>query len=71
METPMFQPLVAATISAAIAARSYRKKSLDLSGAVSGFFVMAIHIAVNYRLFFLVTSILEFHLCLCICFFPV
>ncbi|KAK6131272.1 hypothetical protein DH2020_034982 [Rehmannia glutinosa] len=49
METNLFQPLVAAVISAAIAIRSYRKKSLDLSGAFSGFAVMTIHIAVNYR----------------------
>ncbi|KAG8377914.1 hypothetical protein BUALT_Bualt08G0083100 [Buddleja alternifolia] len=49
MEANLFQPLVAAIISAAIATRSYRKKSLDLSGAISGFAVMTIHIAVNYR----------------------
>ncbi|KAK6115233.1 hypothetical protein DH2020_007502 [Rehmannia glutinosa] len=49
METNLLQPLVAAVISAAIAIRSYRKKSLDLSGAFSGFAVMTIHIAVNYR----------------------
>ncbi|KAK4390785.1 protein PGR [Sesamum angolense] len=49
METNLFQPLVAAVVSAAIATRSYRKKSLDLSGAIAGFAVMTIHIAVNYR----------------------
>ncbi|GFP95271.1 transmembrane protein 19 [Phtheirospermum japonicum] len=49
METSMIQSLVAPAIAAAIAIRSYRKKSLDLSGAFTGFAVMAIHIAVNYR----------------------
>ncbi|XP_051139924.1 protein PGR isoform X1 [Andrographis paniculata] len=49
MGTNLFQPLVAAVISAAIAIRSYRRKSLDLSGAIAGFVVMTIHIAVNYR----------------------
>ncbi|KAL6493037.1 hypothetical protein OROGR_032796 [Orobanche gracilis] len=49
METNLFQPLVASVISSAIAIRSYRRKSLDLSGAFSGFSVMAIHLAVNYR----------------------
>ncbi|KAL8059200.1 hypothetical protein ABFX02_03G070200 [Erythranthe guttata] len=49
MENNLVQPLIAAIISAAIAARSYRKKSLDFSGAISGFAVMTIHIAVNYR----------------------
>ncbi|KAL3640974.1 hypothetical protein CASFOL_015942 [Castilleja foliolosa] len=49
METSMIQPLIASVIAAAIAIRSYRKKSLDLSGAFSGFTVMAIHFAVNYR----------------------
>ncbi|KAL3845317.1 hypothetical protein ACJIZ3_002720 [Penstemon smallii] len=43
------QPLVAAVLSAAIATRSYKKKSLDLSGAIVGFVVMTIHLAVNYR----------------------
>ncbi|KAL7117489.1 hypothetical protein ACP275_03G074400 [Erythranthe tilingii] len=49
MENNLVQPLIAAIISAAIAARSFRKKSLDFSGAISGFAVMTIHIAVNYR----------------------
>ncbi|XAR53302.1 hypothetical protein NMG60_11021805 [Bertholletia excelsa] len=44
------QPVIAVLVSLAIAARSYRRKSLDLSGAFTGFIVMAIHIAVNYRL---------------------
>ncbi|GER57030.1 transmembrane protein [Striga asiatica] len=49
MEANLVQPLIASIFSAAIAIRSYRKKSLDLSGAFAGFSVMAIHIAVNYR----------------------
>lgn len=52
MENNLFQLLVAAIISAAIATRSYRRKSLDLSGAIAGFAIMTIHIAVNYRYFF-------------------
>ncbi|KAL8524064.1 hypothetical protein ACS0TY_013872 [Phlomoides rotata] len=49
MDRDLVQLLVAAVLSAAIATRSYRRKSLDLSGAFSGFAVMTIHIAVNYR----------------------
>ncbi|KAG6435344.1 hypothetical protein SASPL_100215 [Salvia splendens] len=49
MERNLVQPLVAAVLSAAISIRSYRKKSLDFSGALSGFAVMTIHMAVNYR----------------------
>lgn len=45
----MTQPLIAVLISLAIAASSYNKKSLDLSGAFMGFLVMTIHFAVNYR----------------------
>lgn len=52
MEKNLVQALVAAVLSAAIATRSYRKKSLDLSGALAGFAVMTIHIAVNYRYLF-------------------
>lgn len=52
MDRDMVQLLVAAVLSAAIATKSYRRKSLDLSGAFSGFAVMTIHIAVNYRYFF-------------------
>lgn len=51
MELNLFQQLIAVVLSAAIAARAYRKKSLDLSGAITGFAVMTIHIAVNYRSF--------------------
>lgn len=43
------QPLVAILTSSLIATRAYRKKSLDISGAISGFIVMSIHIAAGYR----------------------
>ncbi|KAK3041615.1 hypothetical protein RJ639_001425 [Escallonia herrerae] len=43
------QPVVAVLISSAIAIRAYRRKSLDFSGALVGFIIMAIHLAVNYR----------------------
>ncbi|XP_058184047.1 protein PGR [Rhododendron vialii] len=49
MDTNFFQPAIAALVSTAIAVRSYRRKSLNLSGAFLGFIVMTIHIAVNYR----------------------
>lgn len=49
MELHLPQQLVAVVLSAAIAARAYKRKSLDLSGALAGFFVMTIHIGVNYR----------------------
>ncbi|KAF3441955.1 hypothetical protein FNV43_RR15871 [Rhamnella rubrinervis] len=44
-----FQLLVAILVSSLIATRAYRKKSLDLSGAISGFIVMTINIAAGYR----------------------
>ncbi|KAG5564623.1 hypothetical protein RHGRI_000724 [Rhododendron griersonianum] len=49
MESNFFQPAIAALVSSAIAVRSYRRKSLNLSGAFLGFIVMTVHIAVNYR----------------------
>lgn len=49
MESNFFQPAIAALVSSAISVRSYRRKSLNLSGAFLGFIVMTIHIAVNYR----------------------
>ncbi|XP_024023088.1 protein PGR [Morus notabilis] len=49
MERTLMQPLIAVLISSLIAIRAYRRKSLDLSGAISGFIVMSIHIAVGYR----------------------
>ncbi|PON73372.1 Transmembrane protein [Parasponia andersonii] len=49
MERVIIQPLIAVLISSLIAIRTYRRKSLDLSGALSGFIVMTIHIAVGCR----------------------
>ncbi|CAH9089448.1 unnamed protein product [Cuscuta epithymum] len=49
MEQLPVQPVVAVLISTVIAAGAYLRKSLDLSGALAGFLVMSIHIAVNYR----------------------
>ncbi|KAL2338308.1 hypothetical protein Fmac_012754 [Flemingia macrophylla] len=43
------QLLVAVSIAFLIAFRAYRKKSLSTSGAVAGFFVMALHFFVGYR----------------------
>ncbi|CAB4318890.1 unnamed protein product [Prunus armeniaca] len=49
MDKLVIQPLIALVISSLIAARAYRRKSLDLSGAIAGFAVMTIHIAIGYR----------------------
>ena len=49
MEKILIQPSIAALISSLIAIRAYRRKSLDLSGALAGFIVMTLHIAVGYR----------------------
>ncbi|PHT37122.1 hypothetical protein CQW23_24822 [Capsicum baccatum] len=49
MEKHLIQPAIAAFLSFVIAVRAYKRKSLNLSGAVSGFIVMFIHLAVNYR----------------------
>ncbi|XP_074281024.1 protein PGR [Silene latifolia] len=49
MERVLMQPLTAILISFLIAIRAYRKKSLNLSGALSGFLVMSIHLAANLR----------------------
>ncbi|KAK2631324.1 hypothetical protein EUGRSUZ_L03082 [Eucalyptus grandis] len=46
--THLVQPAVAALVAAFVAARAYRRKSLDLSGALAGFLVMAVHIAAGY-----------------------
>ncbi|KAI9126048.1 hypothetical protein K1719_003466 [Acacia pycnantha] len=46
---PLLQPSIAVFLSFLIAFRAYRRKSLSLSGAISGFVVMAIHISVGYR----------------------
>lgn len=45
----MVQVMIAVLISSLIALRAYRKNSLDVSGAFAGFFVMAVHLSVNYR----------------------
>lgn len=49
MGTYMIQPIIAILISSLVAIRGFRRKSLDLSGAVVGFIVMTIHIAVGFR----------------------
>ncbi|KAJ4837588.1 hypothetical protein Tsubulata_009694 [Turnera subulata] len=49
MEKLLTQPLIAVLIASLVAGRAYRKKSLNVSGAVAGFLVMTIHFAVNYR----------------------
>ncbi|XP_071737237.1 protein PGR [Rutidosis leptorrhynchoides] len=49
MENQMLQLIIAVAISSFISINSYRKKSLDVSGALAGFFVMAVHLSVNYR----------------------
>lgn len=51
MEKSLIQPLIAVFVSFLVATRAYVKKSLDFSGAVAGFFVMTIHIAVGSRFF--------------------
>ncbi|KVI01281.1 Protein of unknown function DUF92, TMEM19 [Cynara cardunculus var. scolymus] len=43
------QVIIAVLISFFIAFRAYRKNSLDVSGAFAGFFVMVVHLSVNYR----------------------
>ncbi|KAF7838625.1 protein PGR [Senna tora] len=47
--TQFLHPFIAISLALFIAARAYKRKSLSLSGAVSGFVVMAIHIFVGYR----------------------
>lgn len=49
MEKHLIQPLIAVAVSSLIALRSYRRKSLDLSGAFAGFLVMSVHLAAGYR----------------------
>ncbi|KAK9208392.1 hypothetical protein WN944_000746 [Citrus x changshan-huyou] len=49
MENFLNQTLIAVLISSLIAIRSYRRKSLNFSGAVSGFIVMTTHIAAGSR----------------------
>lgn len=45
----VMQMIIAVLISFFIAFNSYRKNSLDVSGAFAGFFVMSLHLSVNYR----------------------
>lgn len=49
MEDQLVQVIIAVLISFFIAFRAYRKNSLDVSGAFAGFFVMAVHLSINYR----------------------
>nr|CAD1837268.1 unnamed protein product [Ananas comosus var. bracteatus] len=49
MEGLLIRSVAAVALSAAIAARAYKRLSLDLSGAILGFLVMAIHTAAGYR----------------------
>ncbi|PIA65278.1 hypothetical protein AQUCO_00100629v1 [Aquilegia coerulea] len=49
MEKFLIQPLMGVLISFIIAIRSYKRKSLDVSGAFAGFLVMSLHISAGYR----------------------
>ncbi|KAL0907777.1 hypothetical protein M5K25_022212 [Dendrobium thyrsiflorum] len=49
MEYLLIRSAAALLLSSVISARALRRKSLDLSGALSGFLVMAIHITCSYR----------------------
>ncbi|KAF8407006.1 hypothetical protein HHK36_006128 [Tetracentron sinense] len=49
MEEFLIRPLLALVLSSAIAIRSFKRKSLNLSGAVLAFLVIALHIALGYR----------------------
>ncbi|XP_039117442.1 protein PGR-like [Dioscorea cayenensis subsp. rotundata] len=49
MGSTLLRILVSLVLSLAIAARAYKHKSLNRSGAMMGFVVMAIHIAAGYR----------------------
>lgn len=49
MENVVIQPSVAVLISFVIAIKAYRRKSLDVTGAVAGFILMTLHFAVSYR----------------------
>lgn len=40
---------VAVALAATISWRAYRRRSLDASGGVAGFVVMAVHLACGYR----------------------
>ncbi|XP_022987828.1 protein PGR [Cucurbita maxima] len=49
MEPNLIQLSVAVIISSIIAIGAYRRKSLNLSGALAGFIVMSTHFAISYR----------------------
>ncbi|KAI3754274.1 hypothetical protein L1987_54054 [Smallanthus sonchifolius] len=49
MDNQFIQLIISLLISSFIAISSYRKNSLDVSGAFAGFFVMTVHLSVNYR----------------------
>ncbi|MFQ6660018.1 hypothetical protein Gotur_028683 [Gossypium turneri] len=49
MERTLTHSLIAVVISSLVAIRSYRRKSLDLSGALAGFLVMTIHFVAGCR----------------------
>ncbi|XP_022961346.1 protein PGR [Cucurbita moschata] len=49
MEHNLIQLSVAVIISSIIAIGAYRRKSLNLSGALAGFIVMSTHFAISYR----------------------
>ncbi|EOA19515.1 hypothetical protein CARUB_v10002408mg [Capsella rubella] len=63
METsPQFRLILAVILSSLIAFRSYKRRSLDLSGGIAGFLVMTIHFTAGFRygalllVFFLTSS---------------
>jgi hypothetical protein len=73
METsPQFRLIFAVIISSLIAFRSYKRKSLDLSGGIAGFLVMTIHFTAGFRflLLFLRFYLLSFSLRNCFQSFP-
>ncbi|KFK26241.1 hypothetical protein AALP_AA8G221700 [Arabis alpina] len=50
METsPQLRLIIAVFVSSLIAFRSYKRKSLDLSGGIAGFLVMTIHLTAGFR----------------------
>ncbi|KAG1346237.1 protein PGR [Cocos nucifera] len=49
MEGFLIRSVVSVVLSFSIAARAYKHRSLDGSGALAGFLVMTIHIAASYR----------------------
>ncbi|KAJ4708369.1 Transmembrane 19 [Melia azedarach] len=49
MEKTLIHSLIAVLIPSVIAIRAYRRKSLDLSGAITGFIIISIHLAAGSR----------------------